>query len=423
MFYNVNIITDIMEIAMKTARLLSIKIEGVKRFSNSTFAIDLMNYQRVQGTLDDGGMYKLHSSIYLPKIIGFAGINSSGKSTSLKLINWTLNVFLCNMKISESFNKGIEEIFENTLTVETCIASENKLFLVKSSIKRDALFDRPIFIEEEIFEREMSASVRRSNILSDNDYQLKYKRSTLDEDFRAFLEDDKSISKLIIGKNDDSVISYFDETFMKHGMLNIGEADNAILHFLDSSIEYILPYTNFVNISSSAEKLYKVKFMRNDEQILKSKDILNVLSDGTIKGIGLFKAIKLVFDQGGYLLIDEIENNFNKSIIIDIFKLFLSPKSNPKGAMLLCTTHYTEIIDVLERNDMVFFNAKTEDGKLSLVNLSVILKRSDIKKSEIYFSDNLNIGTAIDYEKYLEFKRYFSDRSERNTNASKAGVV
>ena len=323
---------------MKNARIISIKIEGVKRFNHSTFSMDLMNYQRVQGTLDDGGMYHLHSSIYLPKILGFAGINSSGKSTSLKLIYWVLNVFLCNMKISEKFNKGIEEIFENSVTVEICLSNENKLFLVKSYIKRDALFDKPIFVEEEIYEREMSATVRRSNILSVKDYHIKFKRSTLDDDFRTFLEDDKSISKLIVGRSDDSVISYYDEIFMKHELLNIGEADHAILRFLDSSIEYIVPYTQIVSLKSSFEKLYKVKFKGSDEQILKSKDILNILSDGTIKGIGLFKAIKLVFEQGGYLLIDEIENKLNKSIIIDIFKLFLSSKSNPKGAILLCTT-------------------------------------------------------------------------------------
>ena len=245
----------------------------------------------------------------------------------------------------------------------------------------------------------------------------------MDDDFRTFLEDDKSISKLIVGRSDDSVISYYDEIFMKHELLNIGEADHAILRFLDSSIEYIVPYTQIVSLKSSFEKLYKVKFKGSDEQILKSKDILNILSDGTIKGIGLFKAIKLVFEQGGYLLIDEIENKLNKSIIIDIFKLFLSSKSNPKGAILLCTTHYTEIIDVLERNDMVFFNSKTEDGKLNLVNLSMILKRSDFKKSEIYFSDNLNIGTAIDYEKYLEFKRYFTDEGVKIKHSSKDGIV
>ena len=156
--------------------------------------------------------------------------------------------------------------------------------------------------------------------------------------------------------------------------------------------------------------------------MLKSRDILSVLSDGTIKGIGLFKAIKSVLDKGGYLLIDEIENNLNKSIIVDVFKLFISTKSNPKGAMLLCTTHYTEIIDVLERNDMVFFNTKTKDGKLSLVNLSVILKRSDLKKSEIYFSDNLNIGTAIDYEKYLGFKRYFSGLDKKSEDSLMDGI-
>lgn len=209
---------------MKNARILSIKIEGVKRFNNSVFSIDLMNYQRVQGALDDGGMYNLHSSIYLPKILGFAGINSSGKSTSLKLIYWVLNVFLCNMKISEKFNKGVEEIFENSVTVETCISNENKLFLVKSYIKRDVLFDKPIFVEEEIYEREMSATVRRSNILSVKDFHIKFKRSTLDDDLRTFLEEDKSISKLIIGRNDDSVVSYYDEVFMKHGLMNLEKA-------------------------------------------------------------------------------------------------------------------------------------------------------------------------------------------------------
>jgi len=406
---------------MKQARLLSLKIKGIKRFSNSEFSIDLMNYQRVQGILDDGGMYNLHSSIYLPRILGFAGINSSGKSTSLKLIYWVLNVFLCNMKISDRFNKDIESIFEEIFTVETCISSEKKLFLVKSFIKHDLVIDKYVFYEEEIFEREMSSSVRRSNVLSDLDYQLKFRRSSLDEDLRTFLEDDKSISKLIIGKNDDSVVSYYDEIFMKHGVLNIIEEDHAILHFLDSSIEFIKPLTNVMSLSSSSEKLYQLKFKGYEEQVLKSKDILNVLSEGTIKGIGLFKAIKLALNKGGYLLIDEIENNLNKSIIIDIFKLFISPKTNPKGAMLLCTTHYTEIIDVLERNDMVFFNTKTNDGKLNLVNLSEILKRSDLKKSEIYFSDNLNIGTAIDYEKYLDFKRYFSDSDGKRRESLRVG--
>lgn len=422
MFYNINVFTNNMEMNMKNARILSIKIEGVKRFNNSVFSIDLMNYQRVQGALDDGGMYNLHSSIYLPKILGFAGINSSGKSTSLKLIYWVLNVFLCNMKISEKFNKGVEEIFENSVTVETCISNENKLFLVKSYIKRDVLFDKPIFVEEEIYEREMSATVRRSNILNVKDYHIKFKRSTLDDDLRTFLEEDKSISKLIIGRNDDSVVSYYDEVFMKHELMNLRESDNAILHFLDSSIETIVPFSNVLNVANTSEKLFKVKFKGCEEQVLKARDILSVLSDGTIKGIGLFKAIKSVLDKGGYLLIDEIENNLNKSIIVDVFKLFISTKSNPKGAMLLCTTHYTEIIDVLERNDMVFFNTKTKDGKLSLVNLSVILKRSDLKKSEIYFSDNLNIGTAIDYEKYLGFKRYFSGLDKKFEDSLMDGI-
>ena len=38
-------------------------------------------------------------------------------------------------------------------------------------------------------------------------------------------------------------------------------------------------------------------------------------SSGTIKGIITFSMVKEVLHSGGYLLVDEIENHFNKEIV------------------------------------------------------------------------------------------------------------
>ena len=62
----------------------------------------------------------------------------------------------------------------------------------------------------------------------------------------------------------------------------------------------------------------------------------------------------------------------------------------------------TEILDEFERNDSIYI-IRNRNG-ITVENLSKILKRNDIKKSEAYESDFLK-GTVPMYEAYMDLKR------------------
>lgn len=79
----------------------------------------------------------------------------------------------------------------------------------------------------------------------------------------------------------------------------------------------------------------------------------------------------------------------------------MDKKVNPKGAMLIFSTHYSELLDEFERNDNIYI-VRNRNG-ISAENLSNILKRNDIKKSEAYQSGYLE-GTVPMYDAYIELK-------------------
>ena len=108
-----------------------------------------------------------------------------------------------------------------------------------------------------------------------------------------------------------------------------------------------------------------------------------------------------ILNSGGYLVIDEIENHFNKEIVATLIRFFMDPELNRNGGTLIFTTHYPEILDEFERNEYVYIT-RNRDG-ISVVNLRDILKRNDIKKSEAYQSGFLE-GTVPTYEAYLNLK-------------------
>lgn len=97
-----------------------------------------------------------------------------------------------------------------------------------------------------------------------------------------------------------------------------------------------------------------------------------------------------------------MENHFNREIVSTLIRFFLDKKVNKKGATLIFSTHYSELLDEFERNDGIYIT-KNKDG-ITAENLSGILKRNDIKKSEIYDSGFLE-GTVPTYESYIALKK------------------
>ena len=99
---------------------------------------------------------------------------------------------------------------------------------------------------------------------------------------------------------------------------------------------------------------------------------------------------------------DEIENHFNKEIVVTLMRFFMDKKLNKNGGILIFSTHYPELLDEFERNDGIFVT-KNQNGIIA-ENLSKILKRNDIKKSDAYQSGFLE-GTTPMYNAYMRLKK------------------
>ena len=160
-----------------------------------------------------------------------------------------------------------------------------------------------------------------------------------------------------------------------------------VIAFLDPTIEKLCFE------QTEGKTFIHLKFKDEEEIILNNAaDLEQYLSSGTIKGIITFSMVKEVLHSGGYLLVDEIENHFNKEIVTTLVRFFMDSRLNKNGGTLIFTTHYPELLDEYDRNDGICI-VRNRNG-ITAENLSYILKRNDIKKSDAYQSGFLE-GTTI----------------------------
>ena len=177
-----------------------------------------------------------------------------------------------------------------------------------------------------------------------------------------------------------------------------------VIAFLDSTIEKL----RFEKVENNT--FIHLKFNGEDEIILNNAaELEQYLSSGTIKGIVTFSMVKDILQSGGYLLVDEIENHFNKEIVTTLMRFFMDSRLNKNGGTLIFTTHYPELLDEYDRNDGIYI-VRNRHG-IEVDNLSGILKRNDIKKSDAYQSGFLE-GTTPCYESYMLLKKSLASSIE-----------
>ena len=90
-----------------------------------------------------------------------------------------------------------------------------------------------------------------------------------------------------------------------------------------------------------------MKFKGEEELILNNAvELEQYLSSGTIKGIITFSMVKEVLTSGGYLLIDELENHFNKEIVVTLMRFFMDSSLNKSGSTL---NFYNALLGIARR--------------------------------------------------------------------------
>ena len=103
---------------------------------------------------------------------------------------------------------------------------------------------------------------------------------------------------------------------------------------------------------------------------------INDESSGTVRLFVILGPIFEALDRGSIVIIDEIDSSLHTLACEQIIALFQSPKTNPKGAQLIATTHDTNLLnpDTLRR-DQIWFTEKDPEGATHLYPLTDIRTR------------------------------------------------
>ena len=379
----------------QTMKLLRITAEGLPLFKEK---LDLIFYaqQRVRDE-DKENLYPLFSNVYLNPANAFIGINASGKTSVLKVILLALGILdndpinhMATKEILGETEKAILNIFfyvestEEICRLETMIAS--------SKSKTEGITYK--IVSESLWTKETSEVVTRKAMLDFGKKAPVMVRS----DQEAFLSDDVSIMIAKNKKTGEQTNAVSLLLFTNINVLPFSEDIPAeVITYLDPTIEYL----HFEE--KNKKPIIHLKFKEREEIVLNAPlELNNYLSSGTVKGMITFTLAQEVLNDGGYLVVDEIENHFNKEIVGTLMRFFMDSKLNKKGGTLIFTTHYPELLDEYDRNDSIYITRNLNG--ISAENLIHILKRNDIKKSDAYQSGFLQ-GTTPTYEAYMRLKK------------------
>ena len=375
-------------------RILRIEADGIFLFSEK-IVIDFNAEQRVYP--DNAAMlYNPFGSTYTNNVLSFVGVNASGKTTSLKLISFVMS--LLNAEAINNIDAKIVLERSERVLLKTYFYNENKgvclLETVIGVTKEDGAADRYAILNEKLYIRKATSITSKTNLFEFSDDNL-FKSRDASQEQLMFLKDDVSIV-IALGKRGNVFFRDLTEWTDFNVLNSFGDFPIALIQFLDPSIEYIRFNQN--------EKELMVKFKKDKEPIAMRgiQNISHYLSSGTIKGLNVFMQAWLVLINGGYFIIDEIENHFNKEIVATLIRFFMEKKVNKNGATLVYSTHYVELLDELDRNDGIYVIRNNEG--VTIQKLHHILKRNDIKKSDVFQSGMLK-GTTPSYEASMRLKK------------------
>ena len=140
----------------------------------------------------------------------------------------------------------------------------------------------------------------------------------------------------------------------------------------------------------------------NMVMILSDKELINILSSGTTKGMLLYIMMVASLKNGFDLIIDEIENHFHKTLVENMISLYKDKYVNRHNAALIFTTHYCEVLDLFNRQDNIW--VCRADNKVSFDNMyEKFSVRSELMKSKQFYSNTFR--TAINYGDLMNLKK------------------
>ncbi|WP_288846697.1 ATP/GTP-binding protein [uncultured Fructobacillus sp.] len=358
-------------------------------------------------TEEENQLTKLFGRNYLNTVTSIFGLNATGKTTIFRALIGNLNLVLYNKSIKETY---LEDILQGTdpITIETYFFATD-MNMYKDSITFSNEDGEWQIKKEIIFKKKVFKTDAKSKLFAFSDKNKFLNRDELSDESKSVLANDDSIFRIVESQFKYQLQPIADAlifTDLNALIYDNGFVPEEILKFLDPSIEYLK-----FESTENTPQIYKLKFWDRETEITDNNlmTITNYLSSGTAKAITLFQGVLMSLKFGGIIFIDEIENHFNQAIVRTFIELFQNRDINKHGASLIFITHYSELLDDMDRGDQIYITQR--NPYISLKRYSDEVKRiagngklrTDLSKSAVARSGRIGV-TSPEYKSKLAFR-------------------
>ena len=369
--------------------LLDIEIKNLKSFKNQTiFSMEAEN------KIEDRNSFEVEvgkEKFELLKTAVLFGGNASGKSNFTSVLS-IFRYYLFNKGIEKYNKEGFrfgEEDKNSTIKVRNVVDDKIYEYILERNFNTKKIIKEKLYItaleRKLVFERENNKIVKYdketfseyeitigfiNETLTDSDsvisriiewrvpeeiekyifYIDKIKINNYSDDLGKYIYENKNNKKLVIEflkkigiiVNDIEVYREKNEFFLK----NIRESKEF----------QILSEKEQEKLLSQIAYIYRIHFVYEDNQKQKYKLEYYEQSAGTQKILSMFFPIYNLLNNGGVMIIDELDITLHYSLIKEIIKMFNSVEYNRKNAQLIFTTHNLLLLDFnLFREDQIWF--------------------------------------------------------------------
>lgn len=369
--------------------LLDIEIKNLKSFKNQTiFSMEAEN------KIEDRNSFEVEvgkEKFELLKTAVLFGGNASGKSNFTSVLS-IFRYYLFNKGIEKYNKEGFrfgEEDKNSTIKVRNVVDDKIYEYILEINFNTKKIIKEKLYItaleRKLVFERENNKIVKYdketfseyeitigfiNETLTDSDsvisriiewrvpeeiekyifYIDKIKINNYSDDLGKYIYENKNNKKLVIEflkkigiiVNDIEVYREKNEFFLK----NIRESKEF----------QILSEKEQEKLLSQIAYIYRIHFVYEDNQKQKYKLDYYEQSAGTQKILSMFFPIYNLLNNGGVMIIDELDITLHYSLIKEIIKMFNSVEYNRKNAQLIFTTHNLLLLDFnLFREDQIWF--------------------------------------------------------------------
>ncbi len=389
-------------------KLLRIKLENINIFTEGLE----MDFTAADRIMNEDSVTKINDKLSCQNVIALTGLNASGKTSVLRLVVNVVDLLVKSTSLNLNTQFKSYPVLREGSIIQVDFITDKKLYRLESYIgtnNRNRMDNNEqcfFFSEEIIYSKKLSSLKKKSDVFEYKQDNVLIKRSELEKrNELSLLANDISIIAYVT-KNKSIFLEDMIDPILNQIPESIGYIDDSILNLFDNNILETYIKDGDLNIEGAEEEA------NEDSVLIRGDNLTSILSSGTIKGIQLFNKFINTLKYGGYLVIDEIEQHMNKKLVYFILQLFLDKDINKNGACLIFTTHYPEILDMLDRKDNIYLLTKKK-GVCQILRYSDFVSRNDIKKSDVVLSNYIN-GTAPRYEDVLRVRNYLSKQLERS---------